>query len=67
VDAFPPRLTFNGESDSELKNVILFTRVASEEGWGNFHLTNTDDRDARKLEFTRLEIHTTEQQHEPAR
>jgi len=67
LTTFPPRTTFNGESDSELSNVLLFAGVAPEGGWDNLYFTHTDDRDARKLEFTRLEVYTTNQEHESAR
>ena len=67
ITAFPPRITFNSESDSELSDVLLFTGVAPEGGWDNLYFTNADDRAARKLEFTRLEVHTTNQEDQSAR
>ena len=62
-----PRFTFTGESDAELSDALLFTGYAPEGGWANFYLTNTDDRYARKLEFTRLEVYAVDPQHQPTR
>jgi len=61
-----PTFPFTGESDSELSEALLFAGFIPEGGWTNFGLTNVDDRNARKLEFTRLEVYKSDQ-HERTR